>query len=188
MGCPITADNKFNCAALKQGGITSRLFLYNKEDFDLCTITEGVDGTITALSNAVGVQAYDYSVADSGNIIPNVTLRPVEGGADAFDHMIDSRGFDVSEAGAKQISNMRFQKIVAIIERIDGTAKVYGRNVGMRLSDFAFNEGSSDLGGIIQFVLKTPEGPGEINVPTVIDAGTPAATKAIIDSLTTVGV
>ena len=189
MGCPLSLDNKFDCANQRQGGIKSRLALYNKEDWDAGAVTEGVDGTITNFVNAVGKKAYDYSVADEGNIQPNCALRVVEGGADAFDHSIVTVGFDISQAGADEIAKMRFQKVVAVFERLDGTAKVYGRNVGMRLSDFQFNEGSSDLGGVIQFTLATPaNGAGEIGQPTVIDAGDAATTKAVIDGMFVVGV
>jgi len=189
MGCPLTTGNAFDCANLTQGGITARLLLYNFEDWKANTLTEDVDGTITSIVNASGVAAFDFSVADSGNVIPNVALKVISGGADGFDHTIDSRGFDVSEAGAAEISKMRFQKIVAIIERVDGTAKVYGRGVGMRLSDLQFSEGSSDLGGIIQFILKTPDNDApENSMPTVINASTPALTTALLDGLTTPGV
>ncbi len=187
-GCPIDGGNAFNCAAQTQAGITSRLLLYNWDDWKAATLTIDVDGTITGIVNGSTLQAWDFSVSEEGNLIPLAALRIVDGGADGYDHSIDSRGFDVSQAGAAQISKMRFQKMVAIIERVDGTAKVYGENVGMRLSDLQFNEGSTDTGGVIQFILKTPDGGSpEISLPTVIDAGTPATTVALLDGLTTPG-
>lgn len=187
--CPISANNLFDCANKTQGGITSRLLLYNWDEWKENTLTVDVDGTITAITNASGVQAWDFSVADSGNVVPNVALRAVDGGADGYDHQIDSRGFDITQAGADQISKMRFQKIVAIIERVDGTAKLYGAGVGMRLSDLQFNEGSPDIGGIIQFIATTPANdPPENELPVVIDAGDAASTKALLDGLTTPGI
>ena len=189
MACPINVDNKFDCANQVQGGITARLLLYNWQDWQAGTITEGVDGRITDYTNAVDIKAFDYSVADSGNVIPSVALRAVDGGADGFDHQVISAGFDISEVGKAEIDKMRFQKIVAIIERVNGTAEVYGRNVGLRLSDYQYSPGSSDLGGVIQFTLKTPDNdPPEIKGATTIDAGSPASTVALLDGLTTVGV
>lgn len=186
--CPINANNAFDCNNQTQGGIATRLLLYNYEDWQQNTVTQDVDGTITAITNATGVQAYDFSVSDSGNLIPNVALRAVDGGADGYDHQIDSRGFDVSASGGTEISKMRFQKVVAILERLDGTGKVYGTGVGMRLSDLQFNEGSADLGGIIQFVAKTPDNdPPENELPLVINAGDPTATRTLLDGLTTPG-
>lgn len=188
-GCPIDGNNAFDCANPVQAGITYRLWLYNWEDWKAGAITEDVDGTITAYTNGSTLQGYSFDVSEESNIVASSALTTVDGGADGYTHTIDSRAFDVSEVGAKQISKMRFQKIVAIIERLDGTAKVYGRNVGMRLSDFQFNEGTTDTGGVIQYVLATPDGGAPENeVPTVLDAGDPAATKAILDALTTPGV
>lgn len=188
-GCSIDGNNAFDCAAQTQAGITSRLLLYNWEDWKAGVITEDVDGTITDIVNASTLQAWDFSVSDEGNIVALSSKVAVDGGADGFSHSIDSRAFDVSQAGAKQISKMQFQKMVAIIERVDGTAKVYGRGIGLRLSDFQFNEGSTDTGGVIQYILSTPEtGNPEIDIPTVIDAGDPALTVALLDTLTTPGV
>jgi hypothetical protein len=186
--CPISANNAFDCTSMTQPGITSRVLIYNFEDWKEGTITRAVDGTITAITNGSGLRAWDYSVADSGNVIPNIALRVVEGGADGYDHTVESKGFDVSQAGSAQISKMRFQKVVIIIERVDGTAKVYGEGIGMRLSDLQWNEGSSDLGGVIQFIAKTSSNdPPENELPVLIDAGSPAANKVILDSLTTPG-
>lgn len=186
--CPISAAGNFSCSTKVQGGITTRLYLCNLDDWKAATVTRGVDGTITAITNDTGKQFYDFSVADSGNLIPNSPLRTVDGGADGYDHQIDSKLYDLDQAGLSNVSNMRFSKVVAIIEKNDGSALLYGEGVGMRLSDFQYMPGDSGTGGIAQFVLKTPDNdPPENELPVVIFDTSAATTKALLDTLTTPG-
>lgn len=166
------------------GGIQTRLYLYNWDEWIQATLTEDADGTITNIVNKTGLKAYDFSVADAGNLIPLCSLRAVDGGQDGFDHQIDTKLFDLSYDSRQNAAKMRFQKVVAIIEKTDGTARVYGRNIGMRLSDWQENDGDAGLGNILQFILKTPDNdPPEIEPPTTIDAGTQALTRALLATL-----
>jgi hypothetical protein len=188
-GCAISSGGAFDCAAKKTGGIAARLLLYNWEDWILNTVTRDVDGTITDITNAVGKQAFDFSVADSGNLIPNCALRAVDGGQDGFDHQIDTKLFDLTQASRDNAADMRFAKVVAIYEKIDGTARLYGEKIGMRLSDWQENDGDPAFGNILQFILKTPDNdPPESEVPVTIDAGDQASTRTLLDGLTTIGV
>lgn len=186
--CVIDAGGAFDCTALKQGGITARLLLYNWEDWILNTVTRDADGTITAITNASTKQAYDFSVADSGNLIPTCVLRSVDGGQDGYDHQIDTKLYDLSNDSRTNVSKMRFAKVVAIIEKVDGTARLYGEGTGMRLSDWQENDSDATLGNILQFILKTPDNDSpEKEVPVTIDAGTQADTRTLLDGLTTPG-
>jgi hypothetical protein len=173
MACKIDRGSAFNCASIAQAGIGNYVILINKEDFDDATVTE--DGTtkeITAITFAVTAPvttgfAFESSKG-SVQIIPSSPLRAVTS-IDGFDHTLDIRALDASQLSRDNIAKMRFQKVVAIVPLASGKALVYGRNVGMRISDFQENPGDADTGGTIQFVLKTPDNdPPEIAPPHLI--------------------
>lgn len=189
MACPITQGSAFNCAALKVGGIEPFIMLYNFEDWVAATKTLDVtDGYITAISNAVGKQAYEVSCANNSNILPNSALRAVDGGQDGFDDSIDCKLYDLSQASRNNISKVRFQKVVAILFKNEGIGEVYGNKVGLRLSDWQYNANDPAGGNLAQFVLKTPDSDSpEPELPLVIDAGDYDSTLTLIRSLTTVG-
>jgi hypothetical protein len=189
MGCAITQGGAYDCSAKVQAGIEDILLLYNKDEWEQNTITRDVDGTITGITNASGIQAYDFGVADSGNLVPNSPLRKVDGGTDGYDHQIDSKLYDLDQAGLTNLGNIRFQKVVAIILRNDGTGLLYGEGVGMLLEDFQYNPGDAGTSGLAQFVLKTPsDEPPENEPPVVIFDTDKATTKTLIEGLTTPGV
>lgn len=190
MGCPITVGSAFNCADLKVGGIKPFMMVYNFEDWVNATKTLDVtDGFVTAITNASGKQAYEFSFADESNVLPNAALRTVDGGQDGYDHQIDAKLYDLSQASRNSISKVRFQKAVAIVYKNEGVGEIYGANVGMRFSDFQYNPNDPAGGNNAQFVLKTPDNDSpESELPLIIDAGDAASTLTLIQGLTTPGV
>lgn len=171
MSCKIDRGSAFDCAAITQGGIGNYILLINKEDLDAGAITEdAVSHEIETITLAAGTFAYKFeSSKGSAQIIPSSPLRAVTA-IDGFDHTLDVRALDVSQLSRENIVKMRFQKVVAIVPLASGKAIMYGRNVGLRISDFQENPGDADTGGTIQFVLKTPDNdPPEIAAPHLIE-------------------
>jgi hypothetical protein len=162
----------FDGAAIVQAGIGNYILLINKEDLDNGAITEdAVSKEIETITLASGTLAYKFeSSKGSVQIIPSSPFRAVSA-IDGFDHTIDVRAIDISQLSRENIVKMRFQKVVAIVPLTSGKAMMYGRNVGMRISDYQENPGDADTGGTIQFVLKTPENdPPEIAAPHLIES------------------
>jgi hypothetical protein len=190
MGCPIVQGSAFDCTALKAGGIHPFMVLYNFEDWVAATKTLDVtDGFITDITNDSGIAGFDVTFADNSNILPNTALRAVEGGQDGFDHMIDAKLYDLTQASRNNIANVRFQKLVAIIYKNEGVGEVYGSDVGLRLSDFQYNPNDPAGGNNAQFVLKTPDGDSpETQLPLVILKTDAATTLTLIEGLSTAGV
>lgn len=160
----------FDGAAITQGGIGNYIYLINKDDLDGGTIT--VDGTskeITALVLDSGTQGYKFeSPKGSVHVIPTSPFRGVTA-IDGFDHSIDLRVLDTSQLAINDIIKLRFQKVCAIVPLASGKFMLYGRKVGMRMSDFQMSPGDADTGGTFQVVLKTPENdPPEIDPPILI--------------------
>lgn len=173
MACKIDRGSAFDCAAIVQGGIGSYFYLINKEDFDENQVLT-IDGTskeLTALTLASGTQGYKFeSSKGSAQIIPSSPLRAVTA-VDGFDHTIDARIHDVSQLSVLNVEKLRFNKVVAIVPLASGKFLLYGRYVGMRVSDFQYNPGDADTGGTLQFVLKTPENdPPEVYAPLIISS------------------
>lgn len=168
MPCKIDLGALFNCAALVQAGIKDYFYLVNKEDFDdnqLLTI-DGSTNELTALTLASGTQGYKFTVSKGAtNIIPTSPLRPTTA-QDGFDHSLDVRIFDVSQLSVENIEKLRFNKVVAFVPLASGKHLLYGRNVGMRISEFEYNPSDGDTGGTLKIILKTPdEDPPEIHAP-----------------------
>jgi len=167
----IDAGSAFNGDAIKQGGIGNYIYLINKEDLDAGTITVDTGATeeITALVLDSGTQGYKFeSSKGSAQIIPSAPLRVVSG-IDGYDHTIDVRLPDVTQVTKETIKKMRFQKVVAIVPLVTGQFELYGRNVGMRISDFQYMPGDADTGGTLQFILKCPDNDApEIDPPHTI--------------------
>jgi len=172
MSCKIDRGSAFDCASITQGGIGNYVLLINKEDLDNGAITEdAVSHEIETITLDAGTLAYSFeSAKGSVHIIPSSPLRAVTA-IDGFDHSLDIRALDVSQLSRENIAKMRFQKVVALVPLVNGKAMMYGRNVGLRMSDFQENPGDADTGGTIQFVLKTPENdPPEIAPPQLIES------------------
>lgn len=169
--CKIDRGSAFDCDAITQGGIGSYMYLINKEDFDQAqTLTvDGVTNEITALILASGTQGYKFEFSKgSMQVISSAPYRGVTA-IDGFDHTVDARILDTSQLSRENIAKLRFQKVVAILPLATGKFLLYGRNVGMRISDYQENPGDADTGGTIQVVLKTPDNdPPEIAAPILI--------------------
>ena len=161
----------FNGDAIVQGGIGNYFYFINKEDFDgNQTLTfDGTSDEITALVLATGTKGYKFeSSKGSAQIIPSSPLRVISA-IDGFDHTVDARILDASQLSMNNAKRMRFQKGVVIVPLADGKFMLFGRNVGMRMSDFQMMPGDADTGGTFQVVIKTPDNdPPEIDPPHII--------------------
>ena len=160
----------FDGDAIVQGGIGNYILLINKEDFDEGALTvDAVSKEIETITLDSGTYAYKFeSSKGSAQIIPTSPLRAVSA-IDGFDHGVDMRVIDATQLSLENAKRLRFQKVVAIVPLVSGKSMLYGRNVGMRISDFQMMPGDADTGGTFQIVLKTPDNdPPEIDPPHVI--------------------
>lgn len=169
--CKIDRGSTFDCDAVVQAGIKDYLYLINKEDFDNAqTLTEdGTSHEIIVLLLASGTQGYKFEAPKgSVQITPSTPFRAATAN-DGNDHQIIVHAHDVSQLSRENIIQLKYNKVVAIIPLADGRFELYGRNVGMRISDLVMNPGDADLGGVIMFTLKTPDNdPPEIELPHLI--------------------
>jgi len=189
MSCLIDLGASFDCSSQPKAGIAKFVMMYNKVDWDAAVKTLGVDGTITNIVNALTKKAYKFESADETNIIPSVTLRPIDGNADKFDHKVVFSVFQNEQADRNNVSKMRFAPLVAIIYKNDGLGQVYGNDQGMYLLDLVDLPQDPNTGNILVVTIGTKgTQSGESQLPVVIDAGTPATTLALVESLTTAGV
>lgn len=173
MACKIDVGALFDCSALEQPGIKDYFYLVNKADFDdnqVLTV-DGTSNELTALTLAAGTQGYKFTVSKGAtNIIPTVALRATTA-QDGFDHSLDVRIFDVSQLSVDNIEKMRFTKVVAFVPLANGKHLLYGRNVGLRISEFEYNPADADTSGTLRIVLSTPEeDPPEIHAPLLVSS------------------
>lgn len=171
MACKIDRGSAFDCTSLTQSGVGDYMYLINKEDLDNGTVTIDTGSTeeITGIVLDIGTQGYKVEFSKgSAQVIPTSPLRGVTA-VDGYDHSIDFRALDISQLGLNNMSKLRYQKVVAIVPLLNGKFLMYGRNVGMRMSDFQYNPGDADTGASLQVVIKTPENdPPEIDTPHLI--------------------
>lgn len=173
MANKITLGSAFDAETIIQGGILNYAYLVNWEDFDNAQVLT-IDGTskkITAITLAIGTKGYKFeSSKGSAQIMPSAAYRGVTA-IDGYDHSLDLRVLDNSQVSRNNITKLRFQKVVAIIPLADGDFMLYGRNVGLRITDLQELPGDADTGGTLNVVLKTPDNdPPEINLPIRIDS------------------
>lgn len=162
----------FDGAAIAQAGIGNYAILINHDDLKNGVITEdAVSHEIETITLAAGTYGYKFeSSKGSAQIIPSSPLRAVAA-IDGFDHSIDMRIIDVSQLSKENAERMRFQKVAVLIPLSNGKSMLYGRNVGMRISDYQENPGDADTGGTLQIVLKTPENdPPEIKGAHIVES------------------
>jgi hypothetical protein len=172
MACKIDRGSAFDCTSIVQGGIGDYVLLINKEDLDNGAMTfDAVSNEIETITLDSGTYAYKFeSSKGSTQIIPSSPFRAVTA-IDGFDHTIDLRILDATQLSMDNAKKLRFQKVVAIVPLASGKAMMYGRRVGMRLSDFQMMPGDADTGGTFQVVVKTPENdPPEIDPPHLIES------------------
>jgi hypothetical protein len=168
--CKIDRGSAFDCANLEQAGIGNFVQLINKDDLDNGAITEdAVSHEIETITLDTGTYAYPFeSFKGSVHITPSSPMRKVTS-VDGFDHQVVVMAFDASQLSRENIAKMRFQKVVAIIPLLNGKSIMYGRNVGLRISEYEELPSDPDKGGMIQFTLKTPENdPPEVAPPCLI--------------------
>lgn len=170
--CVIDVGAAFDCSAVPIGGVTDNIILINYVDWIAGTVVVdvGVTEEITSIALDTGAQGYEFSVAQSGSLIPSDVLRVVAGGMSGFDHQLDATISDTSQLQRENIAKMRFGRIVGIVTTLDGKSAVYGQNVGMLLSDFQDLQGDATKGGTLQFILKTTDTQSPETMPAQIIA------------------
>jgi len=162
----------FDGAAIVQGGIGTFVILINHEDLtDGVITTDGVSNEIETITLENGTVGYKFeSSKGSANIIASSPLRVVSA-IDGFDHTVDARIVDMTQLTIDNAKRLRFQKVAVIVPLVCGKSMLYGRRVGMRMSDFQMMPGDADTGGSFQVVIKTPENdPPEIDPPHLIES------------------
>jgi hypothetical protein len=162
----------FDGAAIVQGGIGNFVIVINHEDLTGGVITEdAISKEIETITLANGTLGYKFeSSKGSAQIIPSSPLRAVSA-IDGFDHSVDIRIIDMTQLAVINATRTRFQKVAVIVPMVSGKAMLYGRRVGMRMSDFQMMPGDADTGGSFQVVIKTPENdPPEIDPPHLIES------------------
>ncbi|KKU30853.1 MAG: hypothetical protein UX45_C0033G0002 [Candidatus Uhrbacteria bacterium GW2011_GWF2_46_218] len=162
----------FDGDAIVQGGIGNYALLINKDDLDAGAITEdAVSKEIETITLDTGTYAYKFeSSKGSAQIIPSSPFRGVSA-IDGFDHSLDMRIVDATQLSVNTAKKLRFQKVVVLVPLVNGKSMMYGRRVGLRMSDFQMMPGDADTGGSFQIVIKTPENdPPEIDPPQLIES------------------
>lgn len=174
MGCnPIDKGIAFNCDDPPQGGVEARGVVMNFDDYrqakkDGTVTIDPITGELTSIVLPSTKQGYAFQVPKGSNIVATEPLRQVDG-IDGFDHTVQLRVATIEKEDLEQVSKMRFNKVVIIVELSEGRSKLYGGNVGLRLSEYDSNIGGSGTGATVVFTASTDsrEAP-EVNIPDLI--------------------
>lgn len=162
----------FDGNAIVQGGIGNYVIIINHDDLTGGVITEdAISKEIETITLASGTLGYKWeSSKGSAQILPSTAFKAVKA-IDGFEHSIDMQIVDMTELTIKSATNMRFQKVAVIVPLVNGKSMLFGRRVGMRMSDFKMMPGDADTGGSFQVVIKTPDNdPPEIHAPQLIES------------------
>ena len=89
MSCIISEESIVVCGEIKTGGIQQVIAVYNLADWKSATVSQvDADSAITDIVNAVGLKALKVESYDETGIIPECTLREIEGNIDLLDHKV----------------------------------------------------------------------------------------------------
>lgn len=155
MTCKISRHNLFDCEDVPQAGIGDFFVLINKSDivsYSYNTISE-----ITAITLLNGAIGYKYDMPKgSGNLTPSVAYRE-SGSFSGFDHSITANVFDTSQLARKELEKFNRNRVVALIPILAGGFELFGRDVGLTLSELDEMPADSDTGGTINVTISTPD-------------------------------
>jgi hypothetical protein len=160
----------FDGNAINQGGIGNYAILINHEDLTNGVITaDAVSKEIETVTLANGTLGYKFeSTKGSVQIVPTSKMRKATA-IDGFDHSCEIVVLDSTQLSVDNAKKLRFQKVAILIPLVNGKSMLYGRRVGMRMSDFEMKPGDADTGGSFKIILNTPENdPSEIDPPHLI--------------------
>jgi hypothetical protein len=182
MSCELEESVVFDCDNLQQGGIANAIYGINYTHWKTATVT--LDGTSKEITNItlteVGAKAIKIQVPKSSNIIATSVLRAIDG-VDGFDDQLDMRIANIEQVVINNLAKNRFNKMVWIVELLDGRKKIYGGRVndtpepigvGTRISDWQDNQGDASVGGTVQIVTRTPENDPPEVLPSQLIAST----------------
>lgn len=184
MSCKINKGIAFDCSDLPQGGIEPKVIVINYADYRAAklagdVVVSGMTDEITSIVLPVGLMGYEFAVPKGSNIVAISPLRQVDG-LDGFDHSVTVRAATIEKMDLNEVSKMRFNKVVIIVELSEGRAKLYGGNVGLRLSEYSVSDGDAATSATVNFTAMTDsrEAP-ESQIPELIDVDFDLATLLI---------
>ena len=190
MCCVLTNGQILDCQNLPVGGVSDKLFIYNREDFlkvkDNLVFDAGT-GSITSITNPTGIQAYSFDVPPNSAKFPGEIVA-VEGGFKTYNHSANFPIIKNKQLAKNQAMAMALSKVVVIYWKNSGEGELLGLEQGLSVVTNGYDPSNIDTGGTIPLELKT-EGARESKMPISIDDGvSSASTLAMIEALTAVGV
>lgn len=192
-GCVLDAESLILCTDIPVGGALNFVMMYNYSEWrtmvDAGNVTRGADGTISAITNSVGVQAFRFDVPDETALVLASPDRLVDGGVDGFDHGVNMSILRTKQAQKNLVRAMSWEKVTAVIYRKNGTGEVYGDEQGLKPTSNTYNPNDPTLGAVIPVQLATsPRTAPETSMPADIFITDAATTKALVEGLNVVGV
>ena len=193
MGCIFNQDQTKACGVSPIGGLfVQAIYEYNYTEYramvDAGLVTFEADGSISAITNAVGVRAYKKDVPP-GSIVLGSTVNRNTGAYPSFTHMTSYPLINNKQLEKNVAESMTDEKRVCIVIKNSGESELYGNDQGMVLINTPYNPNDAVLGGMIPVELSTdPDGAKETRMPRSIFDTDTATTIALIDSLTVAGV
>ena len=190
--CLIDSGAVIDCQNIPRGGVKKYVLLYNYTEWATMVaagnVTVETDGTISGITNSVGVQAFKFEVPDETGLVLGSPLVPIEGGFNSYDHSLNFSVVSTTQAAKNNISKLRFQNIVAIVDKNNGKGEIYGQEQGLTLTTVDYAPTDPLVGAIIKIELKTSDtGVKETQMPADVYDTDDATTAALITSLTIVG-
>lgn len=184
----ITAGNTPACAAPLVGGVNETMLLMNFGE--IASYTEnGTTYVIEDITMSSGKQAWAF-VGQLLSNEPKYSLIPKRYN-NLYKHEIKFLAFDVSPAAKLNLEKMAMGRMVAVVQynynNVAGDAAydVYGKLAGMYVTALERNPNDPDNQGAIVITLSSKDESLEPRMPETFFKTTYAATKVLVDALTT---
>ena len=187
MACDITAGALFDCDDLPQAGVASRLVIGNLAD-----IVFTIDGSNNSLVTAFVKSSVAYAFEGSDMSVKPMYTLAAGSIVNQFIHKIEFVIFDVSSTQKQNLELMKNAKLFVITEQYEDSGngdnfyEVYGIGRGLRMAEMERIVTDNESLGAFKITLETfSDGGNESHMPPTFFKTNFAATKVLVDSLTT---
>lgn len=192
MACVLDKEFLSTCPEKPKGGVYKYVQFYNYLQWramdDAGLITRAVDGSISGITNAVGVQAFRFDITDETALVLGYPDRKVDGGIDGYDHQVNMSIIGTKQDQKNTLLAMADEGVVAVVMKKNGTGEVYGDEQGLKTQTNTANHNAADIGAVIPIQLATsPRVAPETRPPADVFDTDIATTKALIEGLNVVG-
>lgn len=178
----IAAGYSISCATPLVPGTEDDILLANKADISGYTVDGSNPMLVTAITMKSGKQFYKFegqnmSVEPKSRLVLTRYSR-------LYEHEARFKVFSNTADDKQTLDALIKGEVVALIKLKDGSWELYGRDIGLKVTEMERDPNNTDTGGAYDLLLKTPDTAAkETFLPSTFFDTDPATTESAIAAL-----